>query len=245
MNRFVQNLHKIDGVIFARPWMTLAVILLVTVFFALQIPAVRMVSDFADLLPQEHPYIKLHNEIRDTFGGANNIIVALEVENGTIFTNETLNRIHRITQAVDSLPGINHNLVTSLTHRTTRKIWLNEAGTIKSTSYYDPRKGDLTDAELNQLSKDVAADRGVYGLLVSPNLSAALVNSYVGQILQIWTFHTPVDTSMLTMEFSGGDDEQPAVLGGVPGRGGPAGAGSRILREGGVRASRGVVAQLV
>ena len=100
----------------------LLVILAITIGFATQIPAVRMLSDFADLLPQEHPYIKLHNSIRDTFGGANIIIIALEVEEGTIFTGDTLDRIHRITQKLDSVSNINHNLVTSLTHRNTRKI---------------------------------------------------------------------------------------------------------------------------
>lgn len=80
-----------------------------------------MASDYADLLPQEHPYIQTHNIIRDTFGGANNVIVSVKVRDGTIFTNDTLARIHRITQRVDELTGINHNLVISLTHRTTQK----------------------------------------------------------------------------------------------------------------------------
>jgi predicted RND superfamily exporter protein len=91
-------LRQIDRVIFAAPRVTLGVILAVTIFFALQIPAVQIVSDFADLLPQEHPYILLHNEIRDTFGGANNVVLSIEVAEGNIFTNETLQRIHRLTQ---------------------------------------------------------------------------------------------------------------------------------------------------
>ena len=84
MNRFAAQIHKIDKVIFAWPWLTMLVILAVTVFFALQIPAVRIVSDFADLLPQQHPYIQLHNSIRDTFGGANNVILSVEVEEGDV-----------------------------------------------------------------------------------------------------------------------------------------------------------------
>jgi predicted RND superfamily exporter protein len=101
LNKFVKQLHKIDAIVFKYPIHVLTVVLLVTLFFATQIPAVRMVSDFADLLPQEHPYIQLHNDIRDTFGGANNVIIAVEVKEGTIFTNDTLDRIHRITQDVD------------------------------------------------------------------------------------------------------------------------------------------------
>ncbi|HEY5719694.1 MAG TPA: transporter, partial [Gammaproteobacteria bacterium] len=103
-NRFLHHLlHRFDDVVFAAPRVTLGLILAVTVFFALQIPGVRMYSDFADLLPQEHPYIQLHNQIRDTFGGANNIIVAISVEDGDIFTGERLALLHRLTQQVDNL----------------------------------------------------------------------------------------------------------------------------------------------
>lgn len=157
------------------------IIALITVGFAAQVPAVRIISDFSDLLPQEHPFIQLHNEIRDTFGGANNIIVAVSVSEGTIFTNETLDRIHRITTAVDNLEGINHNLVTSLTHRNVRKVWLGGEGTVKSVTYYDPRKGGYSPFELEAISQDVRADPRVYGLLVSPDLTAALVRGTLNE----------------------------------------------------------------
>ena len=101
----------------------LGIIFGITAWFAYHIPAVEMLSDFADLLPQDHPYIQLHNSIRDTFGGANIIVMAVEVEEGTIFTNETLMRIHRLTEKMDRITNINHNLVTSLTHRNVRKIF--------------------------------------------------------------------------------------------------------------------------
>jgi hypothetical protein len=181
MNRFTRAfhhlLHRFDDLIFDRPCMTLGAIGLVTLFFAWQIPGVQMYSDFAELLPQEHRYIKLHNEIRNTFGGANNIIVAVEVEQGDIFSNDTLALIHRVTQAVDSLPGVNHNLVTSLTHRTTRKVWLSETGGINSEPHYDPLKTDLGDAELAAIRNDVTTNPRVYGLLVSPDLKAALIRA--------------------------------------------------------------------
>ncbi|HEY5719332.1 MAG TPA: MMPL family transporter, partial [Gammaproteobacteria bacterium] len=181
MKRFTRAfhhlLHRFDDLIFDAPRRTLALIALVTAFFAAQIPGVQMYSDFADLLPQEHPYIQLHNEIRNTFGGANNIIVGIEVEQGDLFTNETLALIHRVTQAVDSLPGVNHNLVTSLTHRTVRKVWLSETGGINSEPHYDPLKTDLGDAELAAIRNDVTTNPRVYGLLVSPDLKSALIRA--------------------------------------------------------------------
>ena len=181
MNRissfFRRALRLFDNAVFASPRLTLSLILIVTIFFAAQIPGVKMYSDFADLLPQGHPYIKLHNQIRDNFGGANNIIVGVEMEQGDIFTNERLAHIHRLTQAIDNLPGINHNLVSSLTHRNTRKVWLSETGGINSEPHYDPLNQNLDDDELARMRSEVGTNPRVFGLLVSTDFKAALIKA--------------------------------------------------------------------
>ena len=176
-HRFTHFLHNLDDYVFRHPKTLLGIIFAVTVYFALQIPQVQMYSDFADLLPQQHPYIQLHNSIRDTFGGANNVVMAVVVEEGDIFTNETLERIHRLTLGVDNSPGVNHNLVSSLTHRTTRKVWLTETGDVNSQPYYDPTADALDGRQLEELKNDVMADPRVFGLLVSPDLKAALIKA--------------------------------------------------------------------
>ena len=181
MSRFSRGLYRFVEIIWKYPRGTLLIIAVITAVFALRVPMVRIVSDFADLLPQDHPYIQLHNEIRDTFGGANNIIVAVTVEDDSIFSNDMLDRIHRITLAVDALEGINHNLVTSLTHRNVRKVWLSGEGTVKSSTYYDPLKGGYSSAELDGIRQDVLADPRVFGLLVSPDLKSALVRGTLNE----------------------------------------------------------------
>ena len=182
MSRFTHFLRDADDHLFAYPKVFLGLILAITIFFAMQIPGVRMYSDFADLLPQEHPYIQLHNSIRDTFGGANVVIVSVEVDEGDIFNNDTLATIHRLTQKVDNLPGINHNLVTSLTHRTTRKVWLSEMGAIVSEPYYDPSKKAVLDPEeLVAMRNDVRANPRVYGLQVSPDMKAAVIKGTLNE----------------------------------------------------------------
>lgn len=181
MSRVLKLFHRLEVAAFQYPRVYLAAIILLTIFFALQIPGVKMYSDFADLLPQEHTYIHLHNEIKDNFGGANVIVVGVAVEDGDIFTNETLAVIHHVTQAVDSLPGVNHNLVTSLTHRTTRKIWLTEMGNINSEPYYEPLNLALTTEQLDQVRLDVMANARVYGSLVSPDKKTALVKAQLNE----------------------------------------------------------------
>ena len=173
--------YRFGNLLFDQRKIVLAIIFLITALFATQIPLVKMSSDFADLLPQEHSYIKLHNSIRDTFGGANIIIMSVEVDEGTIFTNETLDRIYRITQSLDQVQNINHNLVASLTHRNTRKINLTPDGTIQSKNFYDPNHGEYSNEELEALKRDVLSSTNVFGLLVSPDLKAALIKGTLNE----------------------------------------------------------------
>lgn len=177
VHRFTHWLRNVDNLVFRHPRVFLAIIAVLTVFFGAQIPKVQMYSDFADLLPQEHEYIQLHNSIRDTFGGANNVVMAIVVEEGDIFTSDTLARIHRVTQAVDNVSGVNHNLLSSLTHRTSRKVWLTDTGDVNSQPYYDPVEPELDAAQLEKLRNDVRANPRVYGLLVSPDMKAALIKA--------------------------------------------------------------------
>lgn len=181
MTKILNIFHNIDDYVFRHPRTWLALIAMLTVFFALQIPALKMYSDFADLLPQSHPYIQLHNEIKDNFGGANVIIVGVELTEGDIFTNEALATIHRVTQAVDSLPGVNHNLVTSVTHRNSRHVWLTEFGSINSEPYYKPLDGDMSDAQLSQVRENVVANPRIYGPLVSPDMKVALIKAQLNE----------------------------------------------------------------
>uniref|UniRef100_UPI003137A8CC efflux RND transporter permease subunit n=1 Tax=Methyloversatilis discipulorum TaxID=1119528 RepID=UPI003137A8CC len=136
--------------------------------------------DFSDLLPQEHSYIQTYNRIKENFGGANMIVMAIEVEQGTIFNNDTLKLVHEATQGVDNLPSVNHNLVSSLTHRTARKVFLSPEGSFVSQPYYDPAKTYSAD-ELAQMQRDVIANPNLFGLMVSPDFKAALIKAQLNE----------------------------------------------------------------
>jgi predicted RND superfamily exporter protein len=184
------GLHRAEEWIFANPKIVLGLILTATLLFATQLPKLRIYSDFADLLPQNHSYIQVYNRIKENFGGANMIVMAVEVEDGTIFNDTTLALIHEATQGVDSLPGVNHNLVSSLTHRTARKVYLSPEGSFVSEPYYDPQRPQHSVAELERLKKDVLASPTLYGLMVSPDLKAALIKAQLneGDIDYVRTF---------------------------------------------------------
>src|SRR6266404_569496 len=180
-NKITHALIRAEEWIFANPKIVLGMICTVTLLFATQLPNLRIYTDFADLLPQKHPYIRTYNQIKENFGGANMIVMAIEVDAGTILNNETLALVYRSTQGIDSLPSVNHNLVSSLTHRTSRKVYLTADGNFASESYYDAQKAQRTPQELEQLKKDVMADPRIFGLLVSPDLKAALIKAQLNE----------------------------------------------------------------
>ena len=174
------SLHKAEEWIFANPKIVLSLIFLATLAFAAALPKLRIYSDFSDLLPQEHSYIQTYNRIKENFGGANMIVMAIEVEQGTIFNNDTLKLVHEATQGVDNLPSVNHNLVSSLTHRTARKVFLSPEGSFVSQPYYDPAKNYSAD-ELAQMQRDVIANPNLFGLMVSPDFKAALIKAQLNE----------------------------------------------------------------
>ena len=180
-HRITHALHQGEEWIFRNPKIVLSMVLMLTLLFGIGVPKLRVFTDFSDLLPQNHPYIKVYNHLKENFGGANMIVMSVEVEKGTIFNDETLKLIHEATQGVDNLPGVNHNLVSSLTHRTARKVFLDDQGGFTSESYYDPMKPIRTVAELEQLKKDVIANPTIYGLLVSPDMKAALIKAQLNE----------------------------------------------------------------
>jgi predicted RND superfamily exporter protein len=180
-HKITHTLHRGEEWLFANPKIVLSLILAVTVLFSLALPKLRVYSDFSDLLPQNHPYIKVYNRIKESFGGANMIVMAIEVDKGTIFNDDTLKLLHEATQGIDSLPGVNHNLVSSLTHRTARKVYLSAEGSFMSEQYVDPAKTNRSVAELEQLKNDVIANPTIYGLLVSPDLKAGLIKAQLNE----------------------------------------------------------------
>jgi predicted RND superfamily exporter protein len=174
-------LHVGEEWLFANPKIVLSIIFAISVAFASLLPNLRMGTDFDDLLPQNHSFIQLHNQIKGDFGGASAVVVSVEVSDGDIFTPATLTLIDNLTQGVDSLTGVNHNLVSSLTHRTTRKITLDETGNIKSALYFDPSSPNLSQADLDQMRRDVMANPRVYGLMVSPDMKSAIIKGQMNE----------------------------------------------------------------
>ncbi len=148
---------------------------LVTGFFAYHAAQLELVTSFGELLPQSHPYIKIHNRFAHTFGGANNIMVMVEVRDGTIFNPQTLNKIWNMTQAMDTVYGVNHNQIESIAHRTVRYLKVAAGGTMRATPVMLGEVRSQEEAE--QIRRIVHSAENIYGILVSLDDKAALIRA--------------------------------------------------------------------
>lgn len=78
-------MKKFADFIINRRLLVLVIITAITIFFGFQCRHLTIATNFNDLLPQTHPYVKVHNEFREVFGGANFLVIMVSVKDGTIF----------------------------------------------------------------------------------------------------------------------------------------------------------------
>ena len=81
-------LEKITKTVTTHPWITIAITLILTCIFFYGLTSIEFLADVKDMLPEGDPTVTAFNEIDETFGGAEYIMLALEAED--IFTHQTL-----------------------------------------------------------------------------------------------------------------------------------------------------------
>lgn len=159
-----------------RKWTSFLIICVPTIMLAIHIPKIEVYSRFADLLPAKHEYIQNYNRMKQTFGGANVVTMALEVteEGADIFTYDTLQKIKMLTEQVDLIQGVNHYQVASIAHPKIRRIRTTAGGLIKSEPVL-PKELPKGAAELKQLREESFNNDIVYGTYISADGRSALI----------------------------------------------------------------------
>ena len=153
----------------------LIAVTVVTLIFAIFALRLSMVTRFDELLPQNHPFIQVHNQYSQTFGGANTITIMLEVKEGTIFTKANLTKIFEMTQRLDKVYGVNHDLINSIAHRTNRRVRMLSGGmqVVEPVMANAPKN----DQEVDLVRQIVHTSRNLYGVIVSLDEKAALITA--------------------------------------------------------------------
>jgi hypothetical protein len=107
-------MKKFSDLIIEKRIIFFTIISLITLFFIYRTMEIKIYTKFADLLPQGHEYIKVHNRIRAKFGGANTVNMLLQVKEGDIFNTTTLQKIKDITEELYLIPGVDRFKIFSI-----------------------------------------------------------------------------------------------------------------------------------
>ena len=153
----------------------LMTILAITLFFAFQVTKLQVYTDFGDLLPQSHLYVKIHNEFREIFGGANLLLIAVEVKEGTIFNVDTLKKVKEISEELVKIPGVDRYKILSISQRKVKDVRVTDWG-IETVPLMYPFLPE-NDTEMENLKKAVYTNDLHYGTLVSMDSKSALIMS--------------------------------------------------------------------
>lgn len=87
------------------PKWVVAISLLITVIFGLQIPKIRIDTDPENMLPADEEVRVFHHEVKEAFGIHDWIVLGIVREEG-IFNPESLGRVYRITEEIRRLDGV-------------------------------------------------------------------------------------------------------------------------------------------
>jgi hypothetical protein len=163
-----------DWLIARRLWV-LAAIVVTTAGLGVAALGLRLEFREADLLPQGHPFIEVHNRYHRNFGEANVLTVMVQAREGTIFSLPVLSLLYRLTEIVDGLPGVNHDQVSSLAHRMTRWVRVFPNGGMLTGAVM--QRVPTTQAEVDDIQNLVRSASYVLGSMISVDEHAAIIRA--------------------------------------------------------------------
>lgn len=158
------------------------VIALITVFFAVVISRFDISTRFEDMVPQNHPYVEVHQKYQESFGAGNKVTLLVKAQEGEIFQPRILEEIRRITYDLQKVSGVNPTQIMSLASKKMRRVEASSEGIDIEPLMWPDVPTDAT--EIAKLRDYVLNNPMVYGLYVDRDLSSALihVNFYDHQV---------------------------------------------------------------
>ncbi len=142
-------------------------------FFLYEFLHLPVKTSFSDLLPQRHPFIKVHNNIRNTFGGANQVLIMVQVRKGDIFNERTLEKVRWITRELEKLPAVDPYKIRSIAV-SKMKDFKFTSGTMSITPLMFPEV-PKTEQEMQELRDKIYSNPRYYGQYVSYDSKKTLI----------------------------------------------------------------------
>lgn len=144
-----------------------------TLVMGLLASGIQVKTVFDDLIPKDHPYVKVHERFKEQFGGSNIVSIMLEVEQGDIFKPVVLDKIKKITTDLTKVHGVNSTQIISLASPKLKEIRASTDSIVsRPVMFPDVPK---TEEGLAALRASVLNNPMVHGSYVSGDLKAALI----------------------------------------------------------------------
>jgi hypothetical protein len=168
-------MRRLASFIVQKRGLILWLIVLATLFFSYHALRIEMYTAFSDLLPRDHPFIRVHNEFWKTFGGANVVLISVEAADGDIFNPAVLEKVKKLTEMVERIPGANNYQIFSIARQKVKDVRATAWGIeVEPVMWPDvPR----SPAEMERLKSIVYANPTIVGRLVSEDGKAALITA--------------------------------------------------------------------
>lgn len=91
---------------FKHPKILLLILFIITLFFAVQLPKIRLSNNVLTFIPKNNKEVVNYDKVKDQFGSDLIIDVALETTHGTIFGKDFLNLVKELSDNFSSIPGV-------------------------------------------------------------------------------------------------------------------------------------------
>jgi len=166
-------MKKLADFVIKRRLLVLIVTALITCYFGYAMRKLTISTNFNELLPQDHPYIKIHNDFRQTFGGANFLVIMVSVKEGDIFNQKTLEKIRTITNELETVPGVDRYKILSIASRKLKNPKITSWGMQATPLMWPEVPKDA--AEMNVLREAIYSSEAYYGAYVSFDAKKSLI----------------------------------------------------------------------
>jgi hypothetical protein len=173
-------MERIAQFIIDRRHYVLTFVIIATLFFGYFASKISVKTIYTDLLPQNHPYINVHNEIRNVFGGSNQVLIMVQVKDPEkggkykdIFNPDTLGKVKFINDELKKFQGVDRYKILSIAEKKIRNMQLTSKGYVSEPVMWpDVPK---TEEQLHKLKLDIYGNPACYPGLVSLDSKSALV----------------------------------------------------------------------
>ncbi|WP_244552920.1 efflux RND transporter permease subunit [Pseudomonas aeruginosa] len=143
-----------------------------TLFFAYSASKLQLSSGFNKMIPANHEYMKTFSDYSEVFGGADQVLVAIQVKDGDIYAKDVMEIVRGVTEEMFYIDGVERSSLTSLVTPNVRYNEVVEEG-FKSGNLV-PGDFSGTNEDLERVRSNVMKSDWV-GRIVADDMTATMV----------------------------------------------------------------------